>query len=51
MQRIGYTKGLLAPSASELQAFDRIFDGYLTESNVEALDALFPSCGGKGSSR
>jgi len=38
-----------APSTSELEAFDRIFDGNLTASNIEALDALFPD-GGKGSS-
>ena len=50
MQRMGYTKGPSAPSASELEAFDKIFDGKLTASNVEALDALFPD-GGKGSSR
>ena len=40
-QRMGYTKGLSAPSASELEAFDNIFDGNLTASNVEVLDALF----------
>jgi hypothetical protein len=50
MQRIGYTKGPATPSASELEAFDKIFDGNLTASNVEALDALFPD-GGKGSAR
>jgi hypothetical protein len=38
MQRIGYTKG---PSASELKDYDKIFDGNLTASNIEALDALF----------
>jgi hypothetical protein len=46
---MGYTKGPSAPSASELEAFDKIFDDNLTTSNVEALDALFPG-GGKGSS-
>ena len=50
MLRMGYTKGTSVPSASELEAFDKIFDGKLTASNVEALDALFPD-GGKGSSR
>ena len=50
MQRMGYTKGPSAPSASKLEAFDKIFDGKLTASNVEALDALFLD-GGKGSSR
>jgi hypothetical protein len=47
MQRIGYTKGPSASSASELEAFDKVFDDNLTASNVEALDALF-SDGGKG---
>jgi len=50
MQRMGYTKGLPAPSTSELEAFDKIFDGNLTTSNNEALDALFPD-GRKGSSK
>ena len=50
MQRMGYTKGPSAPSASELEAFNNIFDGNLTAFNVEALDALFPNSG-KGSSR
>ena len=42
MQRMCYTKDPSAPSASELKAFDKIFAGNLTASNVEALDALFP---------
>jgi hypothetical protein len=50
MQHMGYTKGPSAPSASELETFDQVFDGNLDASNVEALDALFPD-GGKGSSR
>ena len=50
MQRMGYIKGPLAPSASELEAFNQIFNGNMTASNVEALDALF-SDGEKGSSR
>jgi hypothetical protein len=47
MQRIGYTKG---PSASELEAFNKIFNGNLTASNAEVLEALFPD-NEKGSSR
>jgi hypothetical protein len=50
MQRIGYTKGPSAPSASELEAFDKLFDGNLFASNAEAMDALFPAVG-KSSSR
>jgi hypothetical protein len=50
MQCMGYTKGPSAPSASELEVFDKIFDGNMIASNVEALDALFLN-GGKGSSR
>jgi hypothetical protein len=50
MQRIGYTKDPPAPSASELEAFDNIFDGNLSASNVKTLDTLFPASG-KGSSR
>jgi len=47
MQRMSYTKGPSASSTSELEAFDKIFDGNLTASNAEALF----SNGGKGSSR
>jgi len=47
---MGYSKGPSAPSKSELEAFDKIFDGNLTASNVEALDVLFPDSV-KGSSR
>ena len=50
MQRMSYTKGPSAPSTSELEAFDKIFDGNLTASNAEALEALFLNSG-KGSSR
>ena len=50
MQRMGYTKGPSAPSASELEAFDKLFGGNMTESNAEALDVLFPAVA-KGSSR
>jgi hypothetical protein len=47
---MSYTKGTSSSSASELEAFNKIFDGNLTVSNIEALDALFPD-GEKGSSR
>jgi hypothetical protein len=47
---MGYTKGPLAPSASELETFNKLFNGNLTASNAEAMDALFPAVG-KGSSR
>ena len=50
MQRMGYTKGPSAPSASELKAFDKLFDGNLTATKAEAMDALFPVVG-KGPSR
>jgi hypothetical protein len=50
MQHMGYTKGLSVLSASELEAFDKLFDGNLTTSNAEALEALFPAVV-KGSSR
>ena len=43
MQRMGYTKGPSAPSTSELEAFNRLFDGNLTASEAEALDELFPA--------
>jgi len=45
MQRMGYTRHLSAPSALELEAFDRLFDGNLTVSKAEALDKLFPTVG------
>jgi hypothetical protein len=45
MQHMGYTKGPSAPSASELETFDRLFDGNLTTSEAEALDKLFPAIG------
>ena len=45
MQRMGYTRDPSAPSASELEAFDRLFDGNLTASKAEALDELFPAVG------
>jgi hypothetical protein len=48
LQCMGYTKSPPVPSASELKAFDKIFDG--NESNIKALDVLFLG-GGKGLSR
>ena len=42
MQRMGFTKGPSAPSASELEAYDKLFGGNLTTSKAEALDELFP---------
>ena len=42
---MGYTKGPSAPSASELEAFDKLFDSNMTASNAKALDALFPAVG------
>ena len=45
MKRMGYIKGPLAPSASEVEAFDSLFDGNLTASEAEAMDALFPAVG------
>ena len=45
MQRMGYIRDPSAPSASELEAFDRLFDGNLTASEAEALDELFPAVG------
>jgi hypothetical protein len=47
---LAYTKSPSAPSASELQAFDKLFDGDLTASNIETMDVLF-SAVGKGSFR
>jgi hypothetical protein len=41
MQRMGYTKDPSTPSASELETFDKLFDGDLTASNAETMDALF----------
>ena len=43
MQRMGFTKGPSAPSTSELEAYDKLFGGDLTASEVEALDELFPA--------
>ena len=42
MQRMGYTRG---PSALELEAFDRLFNGNLTASEAKALDELFVAVG------
>jgi hypothetical protein len=40
---MGYIKGPSASSASEVEAFDKLFDGNLTASEAEAMDALFPA--------
>jgi hypothetical protein len=45
MQRMGYIEGPSTLSASEVETFDRLFDGNLTASEVEAMDALFPAVG------
>ena len=50
MQRLAYIRGPSAPSTSEVEAFDKLFDGNLTASEAEAMDALFLAIG-KGSSR
>ena len=42
---MGYIKSPSAPSASEVEAFDSLFDGNLTASEAEAMDALFPAVG------
>jgi hypothetical protein len=47
---MGYTKGPSAPSASELETFDRLFDGNMIASEAKALDELF-SVVGKAPSR
>ena len=41
MQRMGFAKGPSASSASELEAYEKLFDGDLTASEAEALDELF----------
>jgi hypothetical protein len=45
MQCMGYIKGPIAPSTSEVEAFDRLFDDNLTASEAEAMNALFPAVG------
>ena len=45
MQRMSYTRDPSVPSASELKAFDRLFDGNLTASEAKALNELFPAVG------
>jgi hypothetical protein len=47
---MGYTMGLSAPSASELEVFDKLFDDNLIASHADAMDALFLAVG-KGSTR
>jgi len=39
---MGFSKGPSAPSASELEAYEKLFGGDLTASEAEALDELFP---------
>jgi hypothetical protein len=46
----GLHQGSNSASALELEAFDKIFDGNLTASNVETFDVLFTDSG-KGLSR
>jgi len=41
MQRMGFTKGPSAPSVSELEAYEKLFDGDLTAFEAKALDDLF----------
>jgi hypothetical protein len=43
MQRMSFTKGPSTPSALDLEAYYRLFGGYLTASEAEALDELFPT--------
>jgi len=43
MQRMGFTKGPSAPSASELYAYDKLFGGDLIAFEAEELDELFPA--------
>jgi hypothetical protein len=50
MQRMSYIKGPSASSASDMEAYDRLFDGNLTALEAEAMDALFSGIG-KGLSR
>ena len=50
MQRMGYIKGPSAPSALEVEAFDKLFDGNMTASKAKAMDVLFPAVG-KGPSK
>ena len=50
MQRMDYIEGPSAPSASEVEAFDKLFDSNLTASEAEAMGALFLTVE-KGSSR
>ena len=43
MHHMSYTRDPSVPSASELEAFDRLFDCNLTASEAETLDELFPA--------
>jgi hypothetical protein len=40
---MGFIKGLSAPSASGLEAYDKLFCGDLIADDAEALDELFPA--------
>ena len=51
MQRMRFTKGPSAPSASELEAYYKFFGGDLTASEAEALDELFPAVRSRQSRR
>jgi hypothetical protein len=42
---MGYIKGPPVPSTSEVEAFDRLFDGNLIASEAEAMDVLFLAVG------
>ena len=43
MQRMSFAKGPSVPSASVLEAYDKLFGGDLIASKAEALDELFPA--------
>jgi hypothetical protein len=43
MQRMGYIRGPSTPSASEVKAFDKLFDGNLIASEAEVMEELFPA--------
>ena len=43
MQRMGFTKGPSVPSASVLEAYDKLFGSDLTASEAKALDEFFPA--------
>ena len=41
MQRMSFAKGPSVPSALELEAYEKLFDGDLTAFEAKALDDLF----------